>query len=224
MSFRHLKAIFFDHDGTLVDSETPHCQHWIEALAEHKVEFTEETYRTQYVGVPTKISAERMVQEYNLSVAPETLMAAADNRTIKLLETQAFPLMPFAQDAIFKFKELGLTLGVVTGAYARYVENTIKHHNLENLFAVISAGDQVENTKPAPDVYLAAMAALNLRPEECLAIEDTQTGLTAARAANVPCCVVPNSFTAHQDFTGAVARFNHLGECLNWVISQRGNV
>lgn len=220
MTLSKLKAIFFDHDGTLVDSESPHCRHWIEALAEHQIDFTEEIYRTQYVGVPTKLSAEKMVKDYNLSVTPQALMAAADNRTIKYLETNAFPLMPFARDAILKCQEMGLTLGVVTGAYAHYVNNTIKHHGLDDIFAVISSGDQVENTKPAPDVYLAAMSALNLAPHECLAIEDTATGLTAARAANVPCCVVPNSFTAHQDFTGALARFNDLGECLNWIVSE----
>ncbi len=79
-------------------------------------------------------------------------------------------------------------------------------------FAVIAAGDMVENKKPAPDIYLLALEKLNLKPEECLAIEDTEQGLIAANKAGLTTIITVNDYTKNQDFNLAKLVINNLGE------------
>jgi beta-phosphoglucomutase-like phosphatase (HAD superfamily) len=70
--------------------------------------------------------------------------------------------------------------------------------------------DDVKAPKPAPDLFLAAAAALKERPESCLVLEDSLNGLIAATAANAPCLAVPNRITEHLDFTGAASQLKSL--------------
>ncbi|MBL6940544.1 MAG: HAD-IA family hydrolase [Rhodospirillales bacterium] len=79
-------------------------------------------------------------------------------------------------------------------------------------FDAIGAGDCVDNLKPAPDVYLWVLDRLNLDPNQCLAIEDSAHGLKAAMAAGVPTLITSCPYTAHHDFSGAVAVLDGLGE------------
>jgi beta-phosphoglucomutase-like phosphatase (HAD superfamily) len=85
-------------------------------------------------------------------------------------------------------------------------------HEMMSLFEVIGAGDVVANKKPAPDIYQWVLRQMNLPPEACLAIEDSHAGLLAARAAGLPTLVTVNSYTAGQNFAGALSVVSDLGE------------
>jgi len=77
---------------------------------------------------------------------------------------------------------------------------------------VIAAGDVVTHKKPAPDIYFHALAQLNLRADQCLAIEDSDNGLRAALGAGICTIITTNEYTDHQDFAGATLVINQLGE------------
>lgn len=80
------------------------------------------------------------------------------------------------------------------------------------VFEVISGGDIVPHKKPAPDIYLHVLEEMRLEPHECLAFEDSEAGLKSALAAGIPTVVTYNDLTAHQDFTGALLVLDHLGQ------------
>ena len=90
-------------------------------------------------------------------------------------------------------------------------------------FSVIAAGNMVKKKKPAPDIYLLALEKLNLPPEDCLAIEDTNQGLMAASRAGLKTVITVNEYTQNQDFKLANLVLNHLGEVNNPFTVIQGN-
>lgn len=200
-----LRAILFDHDGTLVDSEPMHFRMWASVLARHGVTLTEQQYIAHYAGVPNRASAIDVVRRFGLDVDPAILTAAKNAAAREFLSVSAYPLMDGALDAITEFRRAGLELAVVTGASANGVHATLRANDLERHFATVVSGDDVRASKPAPDCYLLALERLGLQAADCLAIEDTQHGLQAARAAGIRCLVLPTPMSRQHDFDGAEA-------------------
>ena len=105
-----IKAILFDHDGTLVDSETIHLEIWQELLKKYDVSLPEANYKTYHSGTPTPRNAEILVDQFNLVVSPIDLAKEKNKFTKLFLETQKFPLMPSVRDTIGYFHATGLSL------------------------------------------------------------------------------------------------------------------
>ena len=198
-----LRAILFDHDGTLVDSEPTHFTLWNTVLARYRFELSEQDYKAYYAGVPTSANAADIVLRFGIPADPAALAAEKNAATADYLAQNAFPLMPGVKEALAEFSARGLKLAVVTGANARGVQATLRAHALEPLFSLTVSGDDVRNSKPAPDCYLLALARLGLRPGECMAIEDTEHGLQAAAQAGIECIAVPTGMSRHHDFSRA---------------------
>ncbi len=211
-----LKAVLFDHDGTLVNSEGLHYQHWQSVMAGYGVMLSEPTYNMELAGLPTPNNAKWLVGAFSLEADVSTLCQQKHDTTKDFLAENSFPLMPDAIEAIGFFRSAGLQTGIVTGAGLHGVQSTIDNYGLGPSVDVLVTGEDVKNSKPAPDCYLLAMERLNLKPEECLVVEDTGPGVAAAAAAGLTCCAVPNEYSAHHDFSPAVQTFKSLSEIMDW--------
>ncbi len=212
-----LRAILFDHDGTLVDSEPIHFEMWADVLRPFGVSLSAQQYKVHYAGVPTRANAVDIVRRFGLDVAPDTLAEAKNAATDGFLARSAFPLMSGARAAIEAFHDLGLKLAVVTGASAGGVHVTLREHRLQRYFSTVVSGDDVGASKPAPDCYLLALDRLGLPAADGLAIEDTQHGLQAASAAGVPCLALPTAMSKHHDFERAAAVLGGMPEAVSHV-------
>jgi HAD superfamily hydrolase (TIGR01509 family) len=198
-----LRAVFFDHDGTLVDSEPIHLALWNAILEKYRVRLTERHYMAHHAGLPVRANAERIAARFDLPIDPPALVAEKNAVTRDYLARNAFPLMPGARDAIDDFSALGLKLAVVTATSADRIQATLRAHALEPFFSLAVSSDDVAKGKPSPDGYLFALDRLNLRPGECIAIEDTEHGLQAALHAGIECIAVPTVMSRHHDFSQA---------------------
>ena len=212
-----LNAVFFDHDGTLVDSEPSHFQMWRQVLAHYGVPLSEEQYKNYYAGVPTAANAVDMVKRFALPERHTALAEAKNLATRAFLSKSAFPLMPDAKETLALFHSRGLQLAVVTGASRIGVQATIRAYSLHDYFATVVSGDDVRQSKPAPDCYLLAIRLLGVESAECIAIEDTEHGVNAANAAGLACLAVPTMMSKHQDFSRATGLFGSLGEAAAWI-------
>ena len=212
-----LRAILFDHDGTLVDSEPTHHRLWAQVLSNYGVSLSREQYRLHYAGVPTPANARDVVRRFALPDSPETLAAAKNEATRAYLKSEPFPMMPGALRAIAALHGLGLKLAVVTGAGSEGVKATLAAHQLEKCFSAIVSGDDVRNSKRAPDCYLLALDRLGLRAEECLALEDTEHGVAAAVGAGIRCLALPSPMSSHHDFSRATAVLGGMDESVEYV-------
>ncbi len=224
MQMPPLKAVLFDHDGTLVDSEKVHFCFWREALARHGAALEETEFRRHFVGVPGKYATVGAVQRHGLQVTAADLTLQKNALCDAYLASQAFPLMPGVPEAVAALHHRhGLRLAIVTGGGPEGVLATLRAHPwaAQSFDTVVSAAD-VEHSKPAPDVYLLALRRLGLRADEAIAFEDTAAGVAAASAAGLRCVAVTHEHSAHQDFSAAAFVCAGMGEALAWLQGQPG--
>ncbi|MES2951035.1 MAG: HAD family phosphatase [Pseudomonadota bacterium] len=212
-----LKAVLFDHDGTLVDSEGAHWRIWQQVLQPYGVDLDEDTYKAHHAGMPTVANAQDLVARFALAVPPATLVQQKNDATRQYLDRNAFPLMPHASEAVDAIRAKGAKLAVVTGAGPDGVQATLRAYELADSFATIVTGEDVKRSKPAPDCYLLALERLGLKAEECIALEDTAHGVRAAAAAGLACCLVKNAFSETHDSSQAAATFGNLKDAMEWV-------
>lgn len=212
-----IKAILFDHDGTLVDSEPAHFEIWQRVLARYQAALSEQQYRDFYAGVPALGNALDMVERFAIDETPERLVEQKVAATREYLSRTAFPMMPDAREVTGHFHSRGLRMAIVTGSSQATVAATTRTHQLAPYFQTVVASDDVARNKPHPDGYLLAMERLGVSADECLAIEDTEHGLAAAADAGIPCLAVPNAMSMHHDFSRATARLGGLAAVRDWV-------
>ncbi|WP_409526318.1 HAD family hydrolase [Nitrincola sp. MINF-07-Sa-05] len=212
-----LRAILFDHDGTLVNSEPIHYEMWVQVLRTYGLSLSEQQYKAYYAGVPTNTNAIDLVQRFGIDVSPAQLAEAKNSATRDYLAKKAFPLMQGVPEAISSFHNAGLKLAVVTGASANGVHTTLQTNEFTHYFSTIVSGDDVRASKPAPDCYLMALERLGITADECLAIEDTQHGLEAAYSAGIKCLALPTEMSKHHDFELATAVLDGMSEAVEYV-------
>jgi HAD superfamily hydrolase (TIGR01509 family) len=212
-----IKAILFDHDGTLVNSEGIHHGIWQQLLAGYGLELSDAEYKAHFVGVPSKESAAALVQRRNLAVNPSQLLKQKEALTKSYLDLQAFPLMPGALEAVAAVQLLGLKLGIVTGAGPDGLFATLRDYGWSQCFEVVVSGEDVQRSKPAPDVYLLALSKLGIQAHEAIALEDTATGVQSATNAGLVCIAVPHEHSANQDFSMATHVMPSMSHATAWL-------
>ncbi len=212
-----IKAILFDHDGTIVDSEKAHFEMWRNVLIEYNVELSYEEYVSQYAGIPTTSNAITIAENHSLDATPFELVKAKNEQSKQYLSKQAFPLMNGAIDSIRYFHKQGYKIGIVTGAGREGVAVSLVEHGLEQYVSVCISGDDVVNSKPAPDCYLLAADKLGFQPTECLAIEDTYNGSLAAIGAGIKCVGVSESNRVRSLFTETIYECTDLNMATKWI-------
>jgi HAD superfamily hydrolase (TIGR01509 family) len=212
-----LKAVFFDHDGTLVDSERAHFEICRDVLTPHGVALPEEQYRRFYAGLPTLANAADLVARHALPVAPAALAEEKRAATRAYLARQAFPLMPGAREALSHFSAKGVGVAIVTGSNQSEVGATLRWHALHEAVSAVVCGDDVRQNKPAPECYQLVLQRVAAAPDECVAIEDSEHGIFSATAAGLACVAVPNPMSRHQDFSRASAVVANLADAVRWL-------
>jgi HAD superfamily hydrolase (TIGR01509 family) len=196
-----IKAILFDLDGLLVDSEPHSLASWEAILEERGVKLDQSTIDS-ILGQRIDATARTLIDKYHL---PDTAQALADAKTeyqITHLAGNVKP-MPGLFELLDEIERLGLKQAIASSGIRRYVEAVLRVNGLLDRFSFVITGDQVAHGKPAPDVFLAAARALNVEPSDCLVLEDAPNGVQAAKAAGMTCIAVPDHSVARLDLSQA---------------------
>jgi HAD superfamily hydrolase (TIGR01509 family) len=190
--FRFMKAVLWDMDGTLVDSE----KLWdvsLQALYARLGGVLTPEVRDTTVGSSSEGLMRIVYSDLGLDHDPVAMEESADwlhEYTGELFE-QGLAWLPGARELLDALTEAGVPMALVTNTRRGLTERALKSIG-SHYFSASVCGDEVEHAKPAPDPYLRAAQLLSLEPEQCLAIEDSVTGSLAAEAAGCPILVVPN--------------------------------
>lgn len=200
-----LRALIFDFDGTILDTETREFSHWQDLYREHGRELNLDEWQRgigtwdafdPWAGLPDHVQADR-----------ERVHAALHTRILADIAEQ--DLRPGVRGVLEDVGRAGLRLALATSSDRTWVTRWLRQHGLAELFEVLATRDDVRRVKPDPELYLLAAARLGLRPDQCLAVEDSLNGATAALAAGLRVVVVPNDVTRTQPFPPGWPRLDH---------------
>lgn len=203
-----IKAVVFDFDGLIIDTETPWYQVYAEIYREHGVSISIEEWAT-YVGTlfdPLTHLESCLQQPIN---RPE-LTKRSEERHFAIMEEIA--LRPGVQEYLETAKGLQLKIGLATSSSYSWVERFLRKYDLLPYFDCIRTADDVKKVKPDPELYDQAIACLGISADEAVAFEDSVHGLRAAKGAGLSCVIVPNPTTSHLCFEGHDLRINSMDE------------
>ena len=196
-----LKAIVFDFDGLILDTEEPVYRSWLEVYQAHGAELPFDRW-IQIVGSSTATFDPRLYLEAHLGrkLDQEVLDRRIARRTEMVL---AQPVMAGVASLVDGARAAGLRLGVASSSTCQWVRGHLERLGLLDRFECIRCRDDVAAVKPAPDLFVAVVECLGVQPGEALALEDSPNGVTAARAAGMWCVAVPNVITGGLDLSHA---------------------
>jgi HAD superfamily hydrolase (TIGR01509 family) len=197
-----VRAVVFDFDGLILDTERPFFTAWAEAWAENGCELDPAEWAacigTHGVFDPYEALAERC----GTPLPPaDDFEARCDARALELIHAEA--VLPGVVDWLTAAPGLGLGVGIASSAPPHWVEGHLERLGLRHHFPVVSTRDGVLPAKPAPDLYLATCAGLGVDPTDAVAVEDSPNGIAAAKAAGMFCVAVPNHMTRPLDLSAA---------------------
>lgn len=205
-------AIVFDMDGVLIDSEPLWRRAEIACFAEVGLGITDaDCVQTQGLRIDEVVSwwFERRPWA---GVSTEALAERIVDRVAALVASQGVP-MPNSELAITAAREIGCRIALASSSPMRLIRAVLDRFGWQETFEVLRSAENEARGKPAPDVYLATLRALDLAPHQALAIEDSLNGLRSAKAAGLPCFAVPAPEARHEPgFGEADACFHDLGE------------
>jgi HAD superfamily hydrolase (TIGR01509 family) len=207
-----IKALIFDFDGLILDTESPEVDAWKEIYAEHGQEFPIDVWIREVVGstIANFNPAADLASRLGQSLDEPSLHARARKYRLKTLETQ--PARPGINEYVRSARRLGLRLAVASSSTHAWVEGYLRQLGLLDFFEAILGREDVRKVKPDPELFLKAMEAVKLPAEECLAFEDSPNGVVAARQAGLRVVAIPNPITALGKTLGASRRLASLAD------------
>lgn len=205
-----IRAIVFDFDGLILDTEEPVYRSWVEVYEAHGEELPFERW-VKIVGSTTIDFHPQTHLEHRLGrpLPKEVLDRRAGRRTELVLAQQLLPgVVSHLQDA----RAAGIKLGLASSSSTEWVRGHLERLGILGLFDCVRCRDDVANVKPEPDLYLSVLECLGVGAGEAVAIEDSPNGIAAAKRAGMRCVAIPNSITEQLDFSHADVVLGSLAE------------
>lgn len=195
------KALIFDFDGLLMDTETTLLESWRWEWWQHGLELDSAGFFADHGGDANEPRYAALAEA--VGPAYDRASSHAQRMAYRAALNEALEPAPGIVDWLDRAGELGLRLAVASSSGVHHVGAMLDRTGLRARFEVLATGDEVTAHKPDPAVYLLALDRLGLPAREAVAFEDTAHGVAAARAAGLPCVAVPNRHADHGRFTHA---------------------
>ena len=199
-----LKAIIFDFDGIIAHTEPVHLKAFQAALGNLDLEITEEEYFESYLAYDDRTFFTKLFKERDFEHDEELIgdMMSVKSRHYDELMEGNIVFLPGAREFIKSACNM-YPLAIGSGALESEIRQVLEYASVESLFKVIVSAEDVERSKPAPDVFIEALRRLNnlyadpqdkINPGDCLVIEDSVAGIEAALEAGMKCLAITNSY------------------------------
>jgi len=184
-----IRAVIFDMDGVLIDSEPVWNRVRVKLAAEHGREWDEESQRA-CMGRATVDWAKVMLDRLPLNMTIPEVIDLVVNRMVEEY-SRHLPLFPGALEAV-RGMATNFAVALASGSMTTLINHVLKASGLEQVIPVVVLGDTIPRGKPAPDIYLEAARRLGVSPRDCVGVEDSASGLRALRAAGMKAIAVPS--------------------------------
>jgi len=218
MSNHKIKAILFDMDGVIVDSEPLHFEAHKKALAQFGIELTLEDYMKFGVSAGDEALYEKMSELFGVLINKSEI-SKIKKQFYREIFNEKGKMIPGVLEALRTFSKK-YKLAVVSSGSMNAIEFVLEKLDIKNYFNLIVCGEDAKRAKPFPDLYLKAIELLSLEKESCVAIEDSETGIAAAKDAGIKCIAIPNEFTKNQDVSRADMILSSIKEVDEKIINE----
>ncbi|HVY54995.1 MAG TPA: HAD family phosphatase [Thermodesulfobacteriota bacterium] len=203
----HMKAVIFDFDGVIADTEPIHLGAFQRTLEGLGIELTEEDYYANYLAYDDKTFFRRLLGDRDFKHGDELIPELMERKTAHYFDLIKgnIEILPGVRE--FLGRLVGrCRMAIGSGALRAEITDILDFAGIRGFFEVIVSAEDIERCKPAPDVYLEVLKRLNaaapglqpISPGECLVIEDSLSGIEAALSAGMKCLAVSNSYPAEE--------------------------
>lgn len=205
-----IKAVIFDMDGVIIDSEPLWEKTETILLGRRGIDYNP-AYRAKIMGLKQDDSAALLKETFSL---PESVREIIDERIDILLNLykDELELMPGLKNLLKESKESGFLLALASSSPMRTIDFVLDKFSIREFFLSVVSGDSIPLGKPHPDIYLHTAETLKIKPGECIVIEDSINGVRSAKWAGMSCIAVPDKRLSLKDFQIADLIVEDLGE------------
>lgn len=206
-----IKAVVFDFDGLILNTERVEYDVWSEMYQQEKAELPLEVWQ-KCIGTHADFfdPISYLEDQIGQSVDREAFRVQHTKKVLSALEEEE--VLPGVEDYLRSAKLLGLKIGLASSSHHDWVSRHLLRLGLYDEFDCIRTADDVEEVKPNPALYLQAAECLGVNPEEAIAFEDSVNGAIAAKKAGMYCVAIPNEVTQSMAFESADHRLESMAE------------
>ncbi len=208
-----IRAVVFDFDGLILDTEYPEYVSWQEIYQAHGATLPLSAWQCSIGSMDLELFDPYAYLEAQLGrpVDRADIRARHRPRFAELVAAQS--VLPGVEDYLAGARQMGLKVGLASSSSRAWVTGHLARFGLNGTtFDCLYCGDEVKRTKPDPELYLAVLGALAVRGDQAVALEDSPNGVAAAKAAGLYCVAVPNMITRQLAFDQADLRLNSLAD------------
>lgn len=207
------KAVIFDMDGVIIDSEPIHSRVKMDTFAHFNLPF-DEADLIHYMGRTSRvIFGETLAKHGRTDVTAADMAAYKHEHYLEVLESGAIEPVAGSVEFIKALHEAGIPMALATSSNVRAMNAVLDNFGIRRFFSSILSGGELPESKPHPAIYLISAQRLGVKPEDCMVIEDTTNGIHAAKAAGMYCVAYRNPNSGEQDLSLAdevVDDFNEI--------------
>ena len=214
-----MKAVVFDMDGVLFDTERLCLDGWRQVARKHGLQGMEEV-AVQCIGLNARDTRELVLERMGHDFSYDDFRAEVSEWFWRDIEENGIPLKEGVKRILAFLQQNGYVIGLASSTRYESVVECLKRGEILDYFSVIVTGDMVEHSKPQPDIYLLACKKLGVAPEETYAVEDSVNGIRSAHAAGMKTVMVPDliapdeetrslSFLICENLSGFMKYLNH---------------
>lgn len=216
-----IKAVVFDLDDTIVNSEPLHRLAWAQLLQEYNYKITDIPQEMQESQMGMRISdvIKERASYLNLKDDLETISKKRSKIFLRLVK-EKLEVIPGLFPVLSSLRKDKYRLAIATSGSRNYVDLVMVKFNLGKSFEFIVTGDDVKKSKPDPEIYLKTAEMLGLHPNECLVIEDAGKGVLSAKSAGCKCIAIKTPFTREKDLLKADLLLESLDQLQSGIIKK----
>jgi len=185
-----LKAIIWDFDGTIADTQKIHAKTEVQTLKKYGIKISERELTERFAGVKLSVIFKTLFDENNVKFGYEESRQEKWKMIRNILMKKTPKFMPGVKKLFRECKKQNIKMAIASSSIKNYIDLAIKKMGIKNLFEIIINGDDVKKGKPDPEIFIKTMKLLKISNKECVVIEDGTAGVIAAQRAKIKCVAV----------------------------------
>ena len=218
-----MDAVIFDLDGLLADTEIISLKVYQELLEDFGIPFTEETYSREYSGHREEENVQRFLDTYDLPWNFDQTLEKVYELEARIL-VKGVNLKKGAKNLLAFLQREGIPIALATSSVESRARMILDSNGILSLFDHLVFAKDVQRSKPYPDIFLKACSDLNVLPENCLVLEDSEAGIEAASRAGIPVICIPDLKIPAQSFLNKTEQvFQDLDAVRDYLESKKEN-